>query len=152
MSALSICAICISFIWLVCFIGDSKIIQMQIQTMWHCIEPPTLTINTWACLCLSFVSSVWKETSIWKRKVMDGNNHDHKNEPSNVLRSLMKNKGSFVRYVLYSVSFSFQLQISCIFQLINLFIYCLWHNNTRGVTMSKMKPTGSWLRAGIDWN
>ena len=135
MSALSMFAICISCFWLVCFLGDSKIILIQIQTMWHCIEPPTYTINTWGCLCLSFVSSGQKETSIWKRKVMDGNNHDHKNEASNVLRSQMKNKGSFVRYVLYSVSFSFQLQISCIFQLINLFIYCLWHNNTHGVTI-----------------
>ena len=144
------CAICISFIWLVCFIRDSKIILMQIQTMWHCIEPSTYTINTWGCLCLSFVSSVRKETSIWKRKVMDGNNQDHKNEPSNVLRRLKKSKGAFMRYVLYSLSFSFQFQISCIFQPINLLIYCLWQNNTHRVTMSKMKPMGSWLGAGID--
>ena len=113
------CAICISFIWLVCFLGDSKIILMQIQTMRHCIEPPTYTSNTWGCLCLSFVSSVWKETSIWKRKEMDGNNHDHKNEPK---MSLKKRKGSFMRYVLYYVGFSFQFQIPCIFQPICLFV------------------------------
>ena len=63
----------------------------------HCIEPPTYTINTWGCLYFSFVSSVWKETSICKRKIMEGNKHEHGNETSNVLDSMMKNKGSFMR-------------------------------------------------------
>ena len=112
------------------------------------MEPPTYTINTWGCLCLSFVSSDQKETSIWKRKVMDGNNHDHKNEASNVLRSQMKNKGSFVRYVLYSVSFSFQLQISCNFQLINLFIYCLWPRTTDTQWRHKSKISEKLGRCG----
>ena len=64
---------------------------------WNCIEPPTHTITTSGYLCFSFVSSVWKETSIWKRKVMDRNKHEHGNETSNVLCSMKKNKGSFIR-------------------------------------------------------
>jgi hypothetical protein len=63
---------------------------------WNCIEPPTHTITTSGYLCFSFVSSVWKETSIWKRKVMDRNKHEHGNETSNVLCSMKKNKGSFI--------------------------------------------------------
>ena len=63
----------------------------------HCIEPPTYTITTSGCLCFSFLLSVWKETYIWKRKVMDRNKHEHENETSNVLYSMKKNNGSFMR-------------------------------------------------------
>ena len=129
----SMCAICINFIWLVYFIGDSRIILMQIQTMWQCIEPPTYIINTWGCLCPSFVSSVQKKTTIWKRKIMDRNNHDNKNEPSNVLGSLKKSKGSFMRYVciLWVTHFNskfhaFFNQSICLFIAFDKTIHTVW--------------------------
>ena len=51
---------------------------------------------------------------------------------------------------LYYVKFSFQIQISCIVELIKLFISCLWQNNLRSVNPQEATPN-CWMGVASWW-